>query len=62
VSTRTASRADEEVRAELGMVQVLGRLALSIGILAVAGMSGYLAKIFPRDTVFLMGWSFRRFQ
>jgi cytochrome c biogenesis protein CcdA len=39
-------RADEEVRAELGMVQVLGRLALSIGILAVAGMSGYLAKIF----------------
>jgi hypothetical protein len=43
------------VRAELGMVQVLGRLALSIGILAVAGLSGYLAKIFPRDTVFLMG-------
>src|SRR6185369_9494425 len=34
-------RPDAEVRAELGMVQVLGRLALSIGILSVAGMSGW---------------------
>ncbi|MEX2128704.1 MAG: hypothetical protein WD871_10750 [Xanthobacteraceae bacterium] len=47
--------ADAAVRAELGMVQVLGRLALSIGILAVAGLSGYLADIFDRETVFLMG-------
>ncbi|MEX0591732.1 MAG: hypothetical protein WD207_11675 [Xanthobacteraceae bacterium] len=46
---------DAAVRTELGMVQVLGRLALSIGILAVAGLSGYLAKIFDRETVFLMG-------
>jgi len=48
-------RPDEEVRAELGMVQVLGRLALSIGILAVAGLSGYLAKALGRETVFLLG-------
>jgi MFS family permease len=48
-------RPDEEVRAELGMVQVLGRLALSIGILAVAGLSGYLAKVLARETVFLLG-------
>jgi BT1 family len=47
-------RPDEEVRAELGMVQVLGRLALSLGILAVAGLSGLLAYILPRDTVFLI--------
>ena len=46
---------DDVVRVELGMVQVLGRLALSIGILAVAGLSGYLANIFERETVFLMG-------
>jgi MFS family permease len=46
---------DEEVRAELGMVQVLGRLALSAGILAVAGLSGVLAGIFERETVFLFG-------
>ena len=33
-------RPDAEVRAELGMVQVLGRISLSVGILAVAGLSG----------------------
>ena len=48
-------RPDEEVRAELGMVQVLGRLALSAGILSVAGLSGMLAGLFSRETVFLMG-------
>jgi MFS family permease len=48
-------RPDPEVRAELGMVQVLGRLSLSIGILSVAGLSGYLAKILDRETVFLIG-------
>ena len=55
VDERGEARPDEEVRAELGMVQVLGRLSLSIGILAVAGLSGYLAKIFPRDAELLMG-------
>ncbi len=45
-------RPDDEVRAELGMVQVLGRLALSIGILAVAGLSGWLAQhVLARDRV-----------
>jgi hypothetical protein len=48
-------RPDGDVRAELGMVQVLGRIALSIGILAVAGLSGWLASIFSHETVFLMG-------
>lgn len=55
VDEKGAPRPDEEVRAELGMVQVLGRLALSIGILAVAGLSGYLAKVLGRETVFLLG-------
>jgi hypothetical protein len=49
------ARPDEDVRAELGMVQVLGRLALGIGILSVAGMSGWLAQFFARETVFLLG-------
>ncbi len=48
-------RPDNEVRSELGMVQVLGRLALSGGIVAVAGLSGVLAGLFDRETVFLMG-------
>ena len=47
-------RPDEEVRAELGMVQVLGRLSLSLGILVVAGLSGLLAYLLPRETVFLI--------
>ena len=46
---------DPEVRSELGMVQVLGRLSLSAGVLAVAGLSGVLAGWFSRETVFLMG-------
>jgi hypothetical protein len=37
------------------MVQVLGRLALSGGMLAVAGLSGWLASLLARETVFLLG-------
>jgi hypothetical protein len=47
-------RPDSEIRADLGMVQVLGRLALSFGILSVAGLSGLLSEYFSRETVFLM--------
>lgn len=46
---------ESEVKSELGMVQVLGRLSLSAGIVAVAGLSGVLAGIFGRETVFLIG-------
>ncbi len=54
VNETGAPKPEKEILAELGMVQVLGRLALSIGILAVAGLSGLLAKYFSRETVFLM--------
>ena len=47
-------RPDADVRADLGMVQVLGRIALSFGILAVAGLSGVLAFMLPRGMVFLV--------
>jgi hypothetical protein len=47
-------RPDENVRADLGMVQVLGRIFLSLGILAVAGLSGVLAFVLPREMVFLV--------
>lgn len=50
-----APRHEEEIKAELGMVQVLGRLTFSAGILAVAGLSGWLATLFDRETVFLFG-------
>jgi hypothetical protein len=49
------ARPEDDVRAELGMVQVISRLALWVGILAVAGLSGWLAGIFDRETVFLLG-------
>jgi MFS family permease len=62
MSTEVVARTDaagnalpeEEVRAELGMVQLLGRLAFSAGILAVSGLSGWLAFIYGRPTVFLI--------
>ena len=37
------------------MVQVLGRLALSLGLFAVAGISGLLAQYLSYDKVFLIG-------
>ena len=63
MSTEVVERADaagnprpeHDVRAELGMVQVLGRLSLSGGMLAVAGLSGWLAGLLARETVFLIG-------
>ena len=50
-----APRPKAEVDRELGMVQVLGRLALWSGILSVAGLSGWLAQIYSYETVFLLG-------
>ncbi|WP_273511805.1 hypothetical protein [Phreatobacter oligotrophus] len=48
-------RPDADIRTDLAMVQVLGRLALGIGILSVAGLSGWLAHHFSREHVFLFG-------
>lgn len=48
-------RAEADIRHDLGMVQVLGRLALSFGIFATAGLSGWLAQHLPYYVVFLIG-------
>ena len=48
-------RDKDEVDRELGMVQVLGRLALSFGIFLVAGFAGWIAGIYSYATVFLLG-------
>ncbi len=45
----------QDIERDLGMVQVLGRLALWTGILSVAGLSGWLAHMFTYETVFLLG-------
>jgi hypothetical protein len=48
-------RAKADIDHDLGMVQVLGRLALGFGIFAVAGVSGWLASWLSYSTVFLCG-------
>lgn len=48
-------RPEDDVRRELALVQVLGRLALTFGIVATAGLSGWLASVFSYETVFLLG-------
>ncbi|RTL72984.1 MAG: hypothetical protein EKK41_01930 [Hyphomicrobiales bacterium] len=48
-------RAQADIDHDLGMVQVLGRLALSFGIFSVAGVSGWLAQYVSYETVFLLG-------
>ena len=55
VSEDGSPRAKAEIDHDLGMVQVLGRLALSFGIFAVAGVSGFLAQYVSYETVFLLG-------
>ena len=48
-------RTKADIDHDLGMVQVLGRLALAFGIFAVAGVSGWLASWVSYSTVFLCG-------
>jgi MFS family permease len=48
-------RPKREIEHDLGMVQVLGRLSLSFGIFAVAGLGGLLAQYYSYQTVFLIG-------
>jgi len=48
-------RPKEAVERELGLVQVLGRLALSFGIFSTAGIAGWLAQVTSYETVFLIG-------
>jgi len=47
-------RSEEDVKADLGMVQVLGRLAIMLGAFLTAGLGGYLAHVLSRETVFLI--------
>lgn len=48
-------RAKDAIDRELGMVQVLGRLALSSGVFTTAGLAGWLASEISYATVFLLG-------
>ncbi len=48
-------REKSEIDHDLGMVQILGRLALSTGAFVVAGLAGWLAGFVSYETVFLLG-------
>jgi hypothetical protein len=47
-------RSEADINAELGAVQVLGRIAFSSGAFAVAGMGGWLAQILTYEQMFLV--------
>jgi hypothetical protein len=47
-------RPKADIDRDLGMVQVLGRLAMSIGAFLVAWLGGWLASFLPYATVFLL--------
>lgn len=48
-------RPEAEVRHDLGMVQVLGRLSLMLGLFLTSYLGGWLADHFSRETVFWIG-------
>lgn len=47
-------KTEEEIKSDLGMVQILGRLSLSMAGFMVAGLGGWLAANFEYSQVFLM--------
>ncbi len=49
-----APREKSEIDRDLAMVQILGRIALSFGGFAVAGLGGWLASRYSAQTVFLL--------
>lgn len=50
-----APRAEADVEADLGTVQVLGRLSLMTGVLVASAIGGVLAERFDSATVFAIG-------
>jgi hypothetical protein len=48
------ARPKADIDRDLGMVQILGRLALSSGAFIVAGLGGLLARVYSYETVFLI--------
>ena len=54
VRGKKVPRSEQDIQSDLAMVQVLGRLALSIAGFAVAGLGGWLASRFSYEAVFWM--------
>jgi len=52
VNGQELARSEADIQADLSMVQVLGRLALSLAAFSVAGLGGYLAQNFSYESIF----------
>jgi len=54
MSTEVVDRnqSEEKIQEELAYVQILGRLAISLAAVIVAGLSGWLAQIYSYETIF----------
>ena len=52
---RSDEKIDEKIE-EIAMVQLLGRLSLSLGIVLVSGLGGYLAEKLSYEKLFLLGF------
>ncbi len=48
------NRTEQQINHDLAMVQLLGRLALSLGGFLVAGLGGWLAQVVSYQTLFLL--------
>jgi len=49
---KLVNRSEKDIQGDLAMVQVLGRLALSLAIFLVAGLGGWLAANFSYEVIF----------
>lgn len=47
-------RSEADIHKDLAMVQLLGRMSLSIGMFLVAGLGGWLAQVVSYETLFLL--------
>ncbi len=54
IQRKVRARSAQSVQSELSMVQLLGRLALSLAAFSVAGFGGWLAQHLPYETIFWM--------
>ncbi len=48
------NQSEEDIKKELALIQILGRLSLMIALVCVSGIGGFLASKFNYETVFLI--------
>ena len=54
IKEKKTNKTNKEIDQQLAMVQLLGRLSMSLGILIVSGLGGWLANIMSYQNLFLL--------